>query len=637
MLVLLALGALLQPTYPPAIYPPPSDWTRPTSEMPFEESADTLAYGYDTPFPEVARQVVRIEDFGAVADGVTDCTPAFYRALAAAVASGGPSALEFGHEGRYLLLPHPELGSSDLAVLVVQGVRDLEIRGQGNATVLVSGTPHLGAVLVEDSETVRLSRLAVDYAPLPFSQGVARELLPDAGSFVFEAETGYPDPVALRAGGAEGGGFYIMSEANGIRWPSIGTLPVSGFEALGERRWRVSSIGDSIRQLLREGTRVVYAARRIAQQAVAFRWTRGVHVRDLTVHASPSCALGLTNVECAEFVGYAVTPPAGSSRLLASNADGLYVLGLRGGITVRDCSFAGQGDDCINLHSPGWWSRWVTPEGDRAVVIEGDWDVRPGDAVEVMDPATSLLKGALRVEAVEGGSGAEVTRVTFRRPLAEVGYEPAADALYPVDLCAAGFKIVHNRFGQNRSRCMTIQSRRGLIEANTCENAEGYGVILSYGATAWPEGVVPREVTIRGNLFRNVTNVGLAATIEAGVGGAAREIRGLRIVGNRFVNARKMAMSLAGVEGLEIRGNAIEAEPGRRMTWNHPQWYPVDCSVRLANCGGVLLDDLSVRDPSVTEAVIAIDAACEPGDTGVHIGRIAAETPPGVPVVRDER
>jgi hypothetical protein len=98
-----------------------------------------------------------------------------------------------------------------------------------------------------------------------------------------------------------------------------------------------------------------------------------------------------------------------------------------------------------------------------------------------------------------------------------------------------------------------------------------------------------------------------------------------------------MAIAAAGCLGLKITGNTVTTEKGRRNTWNHPQWYPVDCSVYLKNCTGVLVDRFTLQDPNVTEAGIYLDKTCDPGTQGVTIGEVTAQVPEGIPPVKDAR
>jgi hypothetical protein len=622
-------------SYPEAIYPHGARQVLRTSEVAAPTTEEP--YGYDVPFPAGDRRSIAVEEFGAVADGVTDCTPAFYAALRAAK-EASPAGVVFGSRGRYLFRPGPELGSDELAILNVIEARNLVIRGQGMGTVLVMGDPALGGLFVQGGENVMVRDLAIDYNPLPFTQGRVTDMNPEEGWLLLRLDEGYPTPQALNERIPPGWhGGYRMARSGVYRWPVIGPLMVTSVEAAGDGTWRLRADPQALNGYVNVGDEFIYVGRRIAQQALTGARTRGFYVQDVCVHASPTCGLGLWETDGACIDGYADTAPAGSNRMLASNADGLFCHGARRGVTIRHSYFMGQGDDCINLHCPAFAGRHVREEGPGDITLLADVDVRAGDVLEVMDPTVGRIKGQIEVRsAVRAADGATV-RVQLAEPLATVGYDLAVDYLYPASLAAPSFRISHNYFGQNRSRCLLIQARGGLIDANTFENAEGYGIILGYGGTAWAEGVIPRNVTIRDNLFRNVTNTGLASVIQVGDGSEFRNFSGLQILGNRFVNARKMAIQLVGVVGARLSGNVIESEPGRRNTWNHPEWFPVDCSLYLDNCAGIEVDGLTVSDPEVREAAVFIGARCDPREAGVRIEGLEAELPANVPPVKDAR
>ncbi|MEI6500651.1 MAG: hypothetical protein WCP21_06445, partial [Armatimonadota bacterium] len=106
---------------------------------------------------------------------------------------------------------------------------------------------------------------------------------------------------------------------------------------------------------------------------------------------------------------------------------------------------------------------------------------------------------------------------------------------------------------------------------------------------------------------------------------------------NRFVNTRKMAVMVVGCTGVQILRNEVSCEAGRRLTWNHPQWYPVDCSIYLDNCTGAVVKELKLRDPNITEAAVYIGKTCSPGIAGVSVEGVDAQLPAGVTVVKDAR
>ncbi|MBM3497114.1 MAG: hypothetical protein FJX74_00435 [Armatimonadetes bacterium] len=649
----IALGALVGPgigaadpateepvAYPQTIYPLQARQALRTTEAPPPVPLAGETFGFEVPFPAGDRRTITVEDYGAVADGVTDCTLAFYSALRAAVAEESPAEVVFGSRGRYLFRPAPDLGSDTLAILNVVDARNLLIRGQGMDTALVMADPALGGLCVRGGEQIMVRDLSIDYNPLPFTQGRVTELNAEEGWFLLTLDEGYPTPQAINERIPPGwhGGYRMARSADGAyRWPVIGPLMITAVEPVDAATWRLRADPQALKGHLQPGEEFIYVGRRIAQQALTGARTRGFYVKDVGVHASPTCGLGLWETDGAQIDGYADTAPAGSNRMLASNADALFCHGARGGVTIRNCYFMGQGDDCINLHCPAFAGQHVRVEGPAEVTLLADVDVRAGDVLEVMDPTVSRIKGQVEVREATPAADGSSLRVQLAQPLAAVGYDPAVDYLYPASLAAPSFRIAHNYFGQNRSRCLLIQARGGVIEGNTFENAEGYGIILGYGGTAWAEGVIPRDVTIRGNVFRNVTNAGLASVIQVGDGSQFRNYSGLQILDNRFIDARKMAIQLVGVAGARLAGNVVESEPGRRNTWNHPEWFPVDCSLYLDNCTGIEVEGLSVRDPNITEAAVFIGSACDPGEAGVRLLNVAADLPPNVPMVKDAR
>ncbi len=106
---------------------------------------------------------------------------------------------------------------------------------------------------------------------------------------------------------------------------------------------------------------------------------------------------------------------------------------------------------------------------------------------------------------------------------------------------------------------------------------------------------------------------------------------------NRFVNPRKMAISVKGCDGVQIVNNTVSTDPGLRNTWNHPQWYPVDCSLFLENCSGVAVDRYTLRDANLKECAVYIGKACAAGTAGVVLTGVKAETAAGVPAILDAR
>jgi len=100
------------------------------------------------------RNTLRLEAFGAIADDRTDCTEAFRRAVAEAQRSEGPDEIVLG-EGRYCL---GGVGK-DRAVIEIQELEDLVIRGVGRKTEVIITNPPAVCILDAPLQERAISRL----------------------------------------------------------------------------------------------------------------------------------------------------------------------------------------------------------------------------------------------------------------------------------------------------------------------------------------------------------------------------------------------------------------------------------------------------------------------------------------------
>jgi hypothetical protein len=634
-------GAALAVTYPATIYPNSAEVRR-FSEVPFAETAETLTYGFDTPFPTESRTTFLVENYGGSANGTVNNTGPFYDAVQAAIASGGPAEVVFGKAGRYYFAPMSSKGSDALSILNVRNANNLLIRGQGVETKLIFGGPARGGLCISDSTNVMIRDFSVDYNPLPFTQGVVQSK--GVSSFVLRVAPGYPTPGAVQAAITEWCGGNRIANMGGKKWPAMTGLAPTNYPTLvSGNDWNFPcNPADSEFRALTVGTEFVYIGRRLMETyALYANHNAGFYLKNVSVYSSPCVGLCLHNNTGINVDGYADMIPTGSDRLLSSDADAFYSAGNRDGITLKNSYMTGQGDDCINLHCYGFRYSDIRRNSDTDITILTYQDIRPGDKLEIMNTGGDLIKGQLTVSSViQVGTPPSSTRCILAAGLSTLGYNSSTDFIYPVSLASSDFKIVHNYFGQQRSGRILLGARNGLFEANTDENAEGTCVILANGGVTWRTGVIPSDVVIRSNLFRNVTGYGGGAAIYAWGGSqtyACRNVKNITIGGNKFINPRKIAINLTGCDGVVITNNNVFTASGKRNTWNDPNWDPVDCSIYLQDAIGVSVNGYTLTDPNITQCVLYIGNKCAAGTTGVTTNGITASIPGGVPIVLDAR
>lgn len=591
---------------------------------------------------EVPR-IFQVADFGAVPDTPADSGDAIRAAIAAAMASG-PGAEVTLDAGTYRVSPAPDQGFC----FAVHGARGLTIRGAGEATRLINTNPASGVFHIAAGQNLVLRDLVMDYDPAPFTQGTVRAVDVEAGHFDLEIEPGYPTPDASNfVGAAEPYGKWGMIMDRTARRIKSGTpdhYMTPRWEHLQGRTFRFFTAAEHYRRGLAHmqvGDAYVHLARGYGG-AVHADFCQGVRLEGLTVHSSPGLAVALVGNSVEAVVsGLRVAFPEGTDRLLTTNADGVHCQQNRVGPVIEGSTFQGMADDAVNIYAPPNILREV--RSSTAWLVTGGCRVLPGDRLLVFAPHDGITRGVATVSAVTP-EGPHLL-LTLASPVegAVAGEDHrAADTLYNLDACGAGFRITGNyMYGNRRYGCL-LRAGEGLVEGNVFEDTTGGGVVLT-NEPGWPEGPIPWGTTIRSNSFiRGGTCLGYAD----GAGGAAIAVRSLSlgfglapqsparsitIEGNSFADVPGTAIYLGAAAEVAVRGNSISAAAGA----------PLLCrtsDIVIAGSSGVRLEGNAIEDlrPGLVGAV-SVWPDTAPGEQGVTISGLSATLAPGKPPVDDQR
>ena len=592
-----------------------------------------------------AERVFLARDFGAVPDTATDAGPALRTALRAAIAAGPGAVLEL-EAGVYRLRGE----RPKTYCLPIEQASGLTIRGAGmDRTRLVVTDPTCGLVNVSRGSGVTVRDFAVDYDPLPFTQGTVRRVDPEGGSFDLEIQEGYPTPDAPNFTGADvpyGRWGMVMDRATRrIRAGTPDHFMTPRWERVEGRVWRFFTEGEHYRRSLvhlREGDAYVHLARGHAGSVLMAWMVEGVRFEKVRIHASPGLAVGLVGNRGEAVVrGVEVRFPRQGDRLLTTNADGVHCQQNRVGPVVESCFFEGMADDGVNVYAP--------PNTVREVVSEREWLVTagclllPGDRLQVVDPRTGAVRGEVRVASAtyEGG----LYRLTLEAPFAGAmaGEDHrSGDTLYNLSACGAGFRIRNNTMRGNRRYGCLLRAGDGLVEGNTFEDTTGAGVMVT-NEPDWPEGPVPWNITVRGNRFvRGGACLGYADSPGGGALQARASalgfrlaegmpLRGLIVERNTFEDIPGAAIYLGAVRDATLRGNRIVARAGAQ---------------RLREGGVVVLERTAevrvsggrIEDPRPgTTAAFEVRPDVAPGPEGLRVERTSVRLRPGAPLMDDRR
>ncbi len=599
------------------------------------------------PPPTAGDRVFHVRDFGAVPDGRTESGDAIRAAIAAAVAGAGTAdaPVEVVLEaGTYRVRHDNPRGYC----FPIHQAANLTVRGAGPTTKIVIADPTLGAFQFGIGRQVTLRDLAIDYDPLPFCQGTVRTVDIEGGSFDLEIEAGYPTPDAenfLKAHEPYGKWGMIMdATTRRIRAGTPDHYMTPRWEHRDGRVWRFFTGAEHYRRNLEQmqiGDAYVHLARGYGS-AVTAQGCDGVHIENVTVHASPGLAVGLIGNRGQIVVrGLQVRFATDTNRLITTDADGVHCQQNRSGPVIEDCYFEGMADDAINIYAPPNVLREI--RSPTQWLVSPNCLIHPGDRLQVLDPQTGRLRGEVR--AIGGTLEQRAFLLTLDKPLAgAVAGEDhrSADTLYNIDACGAGFQIRRNHMHGNRRYGCLLRAGGGVVENNIFEDTTGAGVVLT-NEPDWPEGPMPWGITIRGNQFlRGGTCLGYADSAH----GAALSVRAARlghgladaeairdvvIDDNEFQDRAGTALFVGGATNVSVSNNRIRAAA------DAPRRRPGP-AILIERSSRVTLTDNSVSDPRVgTIAALEIGPSVAAAEDGVRVSGLDAQLDPQARSILDQR
>jgi hypothetical protein len=584
-----------------------------------------------------------VRDFGAKADGVTDDSKAINDAIRSAIAKG-PGASVLIPSGRYLLATPTQtrgqgvytkaaagidinsIGYGIKTHVLASGATGLTISGEPGTVLLMRDPSATGIYLDRCTGTV-LSSIAVDYDPLPFTQGaiVAAELA--ARSFDFKLDSGYQPPNAGYLGQAlavGGGGFGLVYAASGDLKPvstnALGSVPLAGITSRPDGTFRVQSTVPL--SGVGPGDRFAWTGRRAASgQAVTLKLCTDCRVESVTVYSAPGLAFLPEDCDGLTFRGCVIDVPQGSGRLISANADGIHCKSNKRGPLIDSCRFTRNGDDSFTIVQLAQHVLATPSPTDLVVELDQYQLFLPGDRIAVIDQTTGQTRAEATVRDVTivNWKGVRARQLSLDTPLAKVvsadtlglaappakplsndrttplGQRP--DLVCDLDRVGGGFVIRNNVFADHYGGARVL-SIDGLVENNQLTGFVGNGLLVGMDLF-WPEVFDAKRVVIRNNVFSRISNapnisvrssLGLLTALGTGMGN-----QDVTIEGNTFGGfGANPAIRATNAQAVRIRGNTIGAAAG-----------DLGPAVSLDLCRDVTIEDNTIsRGPGAPDPIV---------------------------------
>lgn len=484
--------------------------------------------------------------------------------------------------GRYRVAPR------DHVHLRFHRLEDVEIVMTG---VEMTCTETTRAVSISQCKNLRISGLAIDYDPLPFTQARITATGPMKEWMEFEILDGYPE--------------NKLEERIAIFDGATGELKVSGrygdcrsFEKIGDRTYRVrrgpnsrhdsQAVSEAVGDIL--VTNNSFAPGGPIPHAVVCESSRDVSLEDMTVYAANCFCFKEQDCDRTTYLRCRLDRRApeddpvkrGWRRLRSANADAFHSTAATRGPQVISCHASHMDDDGVNIH--GLYALVVSAEGTTIRLLSHlpKPDLRENEPLELVTydgvrlPAVTLVGGpepdgtsSPEIAAFIGRqrmqSGIKKTfsdpdRTVWKITVSEPVRLPLGSVVGPKNRRGSGFVVKDSVFGPNRSRGILIKASEGEISGNTCRDNHGTAIQVS-PEWYWLESGNSDDLAISGNVISGCRQTAITIHALAGTGlpAPAGTLNRISVSNNTITTDRLPAIEVSSVKDGAIEGNVVQS------------------------------------------------------------------------------
>lgn len=543
---------------------------------------------------------VYVRDFHAAADGIKDDGPAIRAALEAAFAGPKPVAVEFEAGRTYRVASF-----DDSYALQILDAKQVTLRGNGAELLLL---PPNKVMHIEKSSDISICGLAIDYSPLPFTQGLVMAVDPAAMTFDLQIGNGFDVPTVDDNSTADNSRVwrfavpYVSPERVDRR------VQVSAVYATSEpRRIRIKlSRPADLARLEPNVTHLVMTMPGLGQTGnFAFRVFNNerVHFGSLRIYAVPQFTFSIANnLGPVSFTDVEQERKPETGRAMTGWRDVFHIKNNRAPVTWDGCKVEGAFDDSFNLSAifqlvaeklddNRWRLRDLGP-------IDSVPPLRAGDRIQAIElsPERKLL-GESRIQSIEQTGKDAVVTISPALPLKAF----ANDCKGNDDTCASRIMDLDAANEGSIIKGCTIHGSMRLRSKVTVDGVKLYGP-LQITADPIRVGPLPNGIVVKNSEFNGPVRIGADNTERSRY--FERWRNGERWAHNIvFENNRFMSAFRAEGASFSLIGNDIAWQPRGRFL--------------LENSGPVRIKDLSANGAPVSNVMSRVKIA--PGTTAGDI------------------
>ena len=285
--------------------------------------------------------------------------------------------------------------------------------------------------------------------------------------------------------------------------------------------------------------------------------------------------------------GLQVLPVSG--RYSSTSTDATHFTSCSGDLIIRNSRFAGNGDDCTNIHNYYWTFLPQTADNQVEIRVEdADLHAQALDVPSVGDTLRIVSRQDMSTlaEAVVAAADSSWTDwrvlVTLDRPLAGLN---AKDCFMYNYSRFPRVSIENNKVDYNNGRAFLLKARDVSVKGNDISRCTLSAIKLG-AELSWREAGPPEHVLIQGNHIQHTGTDGgyrascLMLTTEAPQT-PPHVNRNITIRDNRFQSDRPVSILLQDARDISITGNQFVGNSG----------------IQQQNCDNVVIQDNTFAVP----------------------------------------
>ena len=552
------------------------------------------------------KKTFNVSDFGAMPDSKENALPAIRKAIASAMAAGQPSAVVFPKGTYYLNLPE----NGDRACFPITDASNLVLDGSDSELILQN--PRHGFIALSKCKNVIIRNFVIDYAPLPFTQGIVQAVHPNDGTFDVRIEPGFP-PLDAPHLNYPDVGFLKDPEIPGRQKPNVSNfhaftkierLPDNLFEVHLQRPGQIRDFA--------VGDRYISIGRAHATGGiVGAELSSQITCQNITIYTSPGTSFLAWATDAFNILSCKTKILTG--RWQSTNADGVHCQSNRIGPWIENCEFEGMEDDGVNVYTRSFDLK--TYPADNWIRERDGYLGWKGDVITAFDPARGRMLGTVPVAASDPAGRRFQLGPSFPGALGLTNKELPV-SLYNRQLQCPYTVIRNNLFRDFRGNGLLIKTIWTLIEGNRFEGVSDRAIqVVNNGGG--PEGLQSEHIQIKGNQIVQCGYDGVftyapdSAAIcvflsnEKNGFGEWRGQRDISIEDNLIEHWQRTAISIGSAQQVSVLNNTLT----NSKVWPHRSTHP-DIPIRVVNSDQVEIADNTITDNRPIAKWIEADPSC---------------------------